>query len=175
MRDIAGGRNDIEETHSEFVWEVRLAHRTLRLFEAATDPDGPDVESILRLRFGTHGRRAGSEPEALESVARREVSDVIERKVYEECYRAFLVRDSSWRKKRLSPLVEKWVFRSLLGALWLQFNWLTNFDHLRYCRAPDCHGHISPFARPDKITCSDRCRQKRSRTLRNVETFPKKL
>jgi len=169
IRDLPSGRNDIEEAHSDFVREVRLARRTLRLFEAATYPDGPDVESILRLRFGTNGRRAGIGPEALEGVARREVSDVIKRKLHEECYRDFLVRDRSWRKKRLSPLVEKWAFRSLLGALWLQFNWLTNFDRLRYCKAPDCHEHISPFARPEKATCSDRCRQRLSRSLRTAQ------
>jgi hypothetical protein len=83
-----------------------------------------------------------------------------------ECYRAFLVRDSSWRKKGVSPLVEKWVFRSLLGALWQLFNWITNFDRLHFCRAPDCDKHISPFAQPNKITCDDRCRQNLSRSRR---------
>jgi hypothetical protein len=163
IRDLPGGRNDIEEAHSDFVREVRLANRTLRLFEAATDPEGPDVESIVRLRSGANDRHAGSDPEGLESAARHEVSNTIERKVHAECYRAFLVRGSGWRKKRVSPLVEKWVFRSLLGALWIEFGWLTNYDRLRYCRAPDCHEHISPS---DKVTCSDQCRQRLSRTLR---------
>jgi hypothetical protein len=167
LRDLPGGRNDIEEAHSDFVREVRLAHRTLRLFEAATDPEGPDGESVQRFRFGPNNQHAGSDPNALELAALHEVSDILRTKVYAECYRSFLVRNSSWRKKRVSPLVEKWVFRSLLGALWLQFIWLTNFNRLRYCRAPDCHHHVSPYAQPNKITCSDRCRQRLSRSRRN--------
>jgi hypothetical protein len=166
IRDLPGGRNEIEEVHSDFVREVRLAHRTLRLFEAATGPEAPDTESIQRLLSGAHSRPVGSDPEALEFVARHQVSDVIKTRVSAECYRAFLVRGSSWRKKQVSPLVEKWVFRSLLGALWLQFNWLTNFDRLRYCKAPDCHKHISRYAQPTKMTCDDRCRQSLSRSLR---------
>jgi hypothetical protein len=167
IRDLPGGRNEIEETHSDFVREVRLANRTLRLFEAATAPEGPDVESIERLRFGANDRHAYSGPEALELATRLEVSDIMRKKVNAECYRAFLVRGSSWRKRKVSPLVEKWVFQSLLGALWLQFNWLTKFDSLRYCRAPDCHHHISPFDRSDKMTCDDRCRQSLSRSRSN--------
>jgi hypothetical protein len=160
-------RNDIEEAHSNFVREARLANPTLRLFEAATNLKGPNVESIQRLRFGANSRQAGSDLNAVERAALDEVSDIIEIKVYAECYRAFLTRNSGWRKKPVSPLVEKWVFRSLVGALWLQFNWLTNFGRLRYCRAPDCHEHISPYAQPNKITCGDQCRQRLSRSLRN--------
>ena len=75
-----------------------------------------------------------------------------------------------------------WDFRSLLGAMWLQFYWLlTATGGVRRCQAPGCSKVIS-FERPvlpsnptvrndrsqgyrkrrDAKTCSDACRQRRN-------------
>lgn len=44
-----GGRGGPEETITRFADEAWQAHRVLRLFEAATDPDGPDVAALAAL------------------------------------------------------------------------------------------------------------------------------
>lgn len=167
IRDLQSGRNDIEEAYSDFVHEVLLADRTLRLFEAATNPEGPNVEIIQELRPEGNNGLASSDPEELERVTLYEVRNTVKQKVQADCYWDLLTRDSSWRGKSRSPLARKWVFRSLLGSLWLQFMWLVTFDDLRFCAAPRCITHISPYARPDKTTCSPRCRKSLERSRKS--------
>jgi hypothetical protein len=166
LRDLPGGRNDTEESRSDFAREARLANRTMKLFGAAANPDGPDIETIHELK--SEVSEESIDAEELGRSILFEVKDTIRQKVQAECYWNLLLRDGSWRKKRKSPLAEKWAFRSLLGALWLQLMWLTISDDLRFCKAPGCNHPISPYDRPDRVTCSDRCRQRLSRSLRNA-------
>ncbi len=63
----------------------------------------------------------------------------------------------------MTPFSREWGFASLLGAMYLQVEWLAIMDGLRYCQAPGCNRHLSPYARTNKVTCSPRCRKRHER------------
>jgi hypothetical protein len=155
-------RNETTDSFSRFVHEALLANRALKLFEAITaDQSGSDVETISQLL----PEDVGDDPDQAERAALWAIQDVVKQKVHSECYEHLKPRDDgAWRKRNMSPFAREWGFSSLLGAMWLQFSWLVSMDGLRYCQAPNCNNFISPYARPDKDTCSDRCRKAKSRT-----------
>jgi hypothetical protein len=155
-------RNETTDSFSRFVHEALLANRTLKLFEAVTaDQSGSDVETISQLL----PEDVGDDPDQAERVALWAIQDVVKQKVHSECYEHLKPRDDgAWRKRNMSPFAREWGFSSLSGAMWLQFSWLVSMDGLRYCQAPNCNNHISPYARSDKDTCTDRCRKAKSRT-----------
>lgn len=159
-----GGKNTYTDVFSVFVREARLANQMLRLFGAATAPNGPDVETISRLLPGEYREYASDGPVELTQAALFAIQDTVELKVYVDCRPRLLPRDGDeWRKERVGPFQREWGFDSLLGAMWLQFMWLLTTDNLRYCEAPECNNPISPYARSDRTTCDATCRQRKRR------------
>ncbi len=154
-------RNEVTDSFSRFVQEALLANRILKAFEAVTaDQDGPDVRTIRELLPEV----VGDEADQVEQAALWTIRDTVEQKVNAECHQHLKPRDTGvWRKKGVSPFARVWGFDSLLGAMWLQFAWLVTMDGLRYCAAPGCNHHISPYARTDKETCDATCRQRKHR------------
>lgn len=108
-----------------FVGEAWEANVALRLYEAATNPEGPDVDIIvdymsdegeewmgLSSTRELHGKTISS------TTVRAQVRAVsgVERKVRGRCW-PIPVRDGSSHR-------EGWAFDSLLDAMWLQMMWL---------------------------------------------------
>ncbi|CAN5728429.1 hypothetical protein BH24ACT22_BH24ACT22_12040 [soil metagenome] len=161
-------RNEITDSFSDFVEEASLANRTLRLFEAIAVPNGPNVKTIRELLPEGYDKHVGDEPDQLQRAALRAIQDTIEKKVHADCYQRLVPRDTGvWRKKNLSPFARRWEFISLVGAMWLQFEWLVTMDSLRYCEAPGCNNHISSYERSDKKTCDATCRKRLERSKQN--------
>ena len=106
-----------------------------------------------------------NQPDQIEQAALCAVRDTIEQRIHAGCYQRLVLRDTDgWRKKNMSPLAREWGFNSLLGAIWLQFEWLVTMDGLRYCKAPGCNHHTSPYASPAKKTCDATCRKSLQRS-----------
>lgn len=127
--DPMGGESD---TVRRFVIESFIAHQTLRLYEAATDPNGVDVGTIRKLigimLFDESPRFARRQ--ALDAVAR-----IVERMVADQCYPTLRRKDDG--------IVQGWGFKNLLGAAWLQMMWLATADSGRRCRGPGCNRAIT--------------------------------
>ncbi len=145
-----GGESD---TVWRFVIESFIARRTLRLYEAATDPDGVDVGAIRRLMgltpFGDESPQFARR-QALDSVAR-----IVERMVADLCHPILRRKDDG--------IVQGWGFKNLLGAMWLQMMWLMIADAGRRCRRPGCNRAITikvPKAEELTYTEADRAGKK---------------
>ena len=138
----AGSRGDKGiDVYSVFQEEARLASRTRRLFEAATIPRKPDVAGILALLPGEY-EGVDEDPRRAEKGALDIVAETVQRQVRQGCFYCNLPRDN-FRQSRRSPLVHQWGFNSLLGAMWLQFEWLTAWDKwMRRCA--NCGRMLSP-------------------------------
>ncbi len=158
-------RNTAVDALPDFTREASLASRTLRLFEAATVKDGPETETILELLPDEHRDQADDlTADTAGLVALWAVGDTIQHKVLEGCYPHLIPRDNPQLTGR-SPLVREWAFNSLLGAMWLQFMWLTTAESVRHCAGPACN-RVIDFERPDggrkrrkdAKFCSNRCR-----------------
>ena len=108
--DARGGP---KETVERFVDEVWIANMTLRLYEAASNPEGPDVDAIVGFM---PDQLHGGSPEAARSWARSLVEEIVERQVRGRCW-PIPVQDGSSHG-------EGWAFDSLLGTMWLQMQWL---------------------------------------------------
>jgi hypothetical protein len=108
--DPRGGEGD---TVRRFTYEAWAASATLRLYEAATAPEGPKLDVILRQVPYLEGIRGPEtiRKEALESVL-RQVQIRLERHSYMQIYKV----NGKWERG--------YRFHSLLGALWLQMSWL---------------------------------------------------
>jgi hypothetical protein len=125
-------RGGPEETVERFADEAWVANMTLRLYEAATNPDGPDVDTIIsfmsdqRDRWDEqmnlpsirelHGKTAKTAREWALSV----VEEIVEQQVRGRCW-PIPVQDGNSHS-------EGWAFDSLLGAMWLQMLWLMRGD-----------------------------------------------
>jgi hypothetical protein len=120
--EALGGAHETIERFAGEAWEANLA---LLLYEAATNPEGPDMDTIvgympddreewmgLRRTRELHGKT----PEMARSWALTVVEETVERKVRGRCW-PIPVRDGSSHK-------EGWAFESLLGATWLEMMWL---------------------------------------------------
>jgi hypothetical protein len=114
-----------EETVERFAGEVWEANLVLRLYEAATNPEGPDVDTIVGYMpddgeesMGLSSTRElhGETPKTASNWALDVVEEIVERKVRGRCW-PIPVRDGSSHK-------EGWAFDSWLGVLWLQSLWL---------------------------------------------------
>lgn len=122
--DGEGGR---EETVEAFAREAWLANMTLRLYEAATNPEGPDMETIVN--YMTDEKEAladhlpserqlhGKTPERARKWALTFVEEVVEDRVRGHVW-PIPVGDYNDGHK------QGWAFDSLLGAMWLQMMWL---------------------------------------------------
>lgn len=123
------GYGGFKETAEAFAKEAWLANLTLRLYEAATNPEGSDSDTIAaympgREIMGMPGERAlhADTPES----ARRWALDVVE-EVVEDRMRGRVwpisVRDYNAHGGYVGHK-QGWAFDSLLGAMWLQMMWL---------------------------------------------------
>lgn len=128
--DPMGGESD---TLQRFVIESFIARRTLRLYEAATDPNGVDVGAIRSLigltPFGNESPGFARQ-QALDVAAR-----IVERMVADQCHPTLRRKDDG--------IVQGWGFKNLLGAMWLQMMWLTTADSGRRCHRPGCNRAIT--------------------------------
>jgi hypothetical protein len=122
-------RGGPSETVSKFEDCAREANTVLRLYEAASAPEGPDVEYLRACIV-----EPGSSPEMLSELARDYVRQTVHLRVAGECYpHLYRQRDGSFK--------QGWGFKSLLGAMWLQMMWLvtTAEEDIRcclWCRRP---------------------------------------
>ncbi len=136
----------LRDLYSVFVEEAQLASWCRRLFEAATTKRKPDINTLRELLPDDYGTDGNEEADALQIVM-----EVIDKKVREGCFRQRLVR-GNYRQSRSSPLLSRWNFNSLIGAMWLQFQWLTQTDDwMRRCEY--CGGMLAPNSRSDKKWC----------------------
>jgi hypothetical protein len=120
--EATGGRLETVERFAGEAWEANM---TLLLYEAASNPDGPDVDAIVGfisdegeegMNLRSSRELNGKTPEAARSWALTVVEEIVERKIRGRCW-PIPVRDGSSHK-------QGWAFDSLLGAMWLQMLWL---------------------------------------------------
>src|SRR5215211_3240959 len=168
MRLHRGGRR---EKFSIFKSEAELANWVLRLYEAATAEDGPDVPRIREL-LELDDDNAGSAKE-IKEWALSEVAMWVQRRLIGECFpRLYGLKDYSFVH---SPSG----FGSLGGAMWLQMMYLlTATGKIKRCGGPACDKviYFDSSGPPDdpkirgravrgtyknKVFCSDNCRVKR--------------
>lgn len=130
------GMGGPQETVEAFAREAWIANMALRLYEAASKPDGPDVSTLtfyMPDRNGDEGMGIpstkdlhGAAPESARDWALRVVSEIVEDRV----------RGHVWpipaRDGTSAGHSRGWAFDSLLGAMWLQMSWLM-FDNAKRC------------------------------------------
>jgi hypothetical protein len=174
--DLMGGPYD---SLLGFDYEARMANAVLRLYEAATDPKGVDVEGIKRCEgwlsteavLREYGHRMDTSA-GLRDAALGWVAGTVRRKVAEDCYPELYQEAHTFRSG--------YGFKSLVGAMYLQMMWLmTATGEIRLCQGPGCNKVIAfeppeppkdpglrknargrYRTRKDKRFCSDNCRVK---------------
>jgi hypothetical protein len=131
------------ETFSAFKEEACEANETLKLYEAASNPDGPDVDYIKQfgeargITFEDSSSRRPLNAGAFRQGAQYMVFARVRRKLREECYMDLDMTNDGAFGLSLG-------FHSLLGAMYLQLAFLMrNTVGVRYCRAPNCNKIIS--------------------------------
>jgi hypothetical protein len=163
-----GGRR---EKFSIFKSEAELANWVLRLYEAATAEDGPNVPRINEL-LELDDNDPGSAKE-IKEWALYEVARTVQRRLIGECFpRLYGLKDYSFVH---SPSG----FGSLGGAMWLQMMYLlTATGKIKRCAGPGCdkiiyfdssdlpddpeiRGRAVRTTYKSKDYCSDNCRVKR--------------
>ena len=121
---VVQGRFGDRELVFRFVELSVEANRVLRLFGAATEPDGPNVEKLRSLDVEGHT------PEQMKERALNEVDDIIDKHLESETFtRLYRSRDDN-------KLFRGPGFHSLLGALWLQMSNLRTApeEDIKRCR-----------------------------------------
>jgi hypothetical protein len=175
-RDLMGGPYD---SLVGFDHEARMANAVLRLYEAATDSNGVDVEGIKRYKawlstkavMREYGHRMDTSA-GLRGAALSWIADTVRWKVAEDCYPELYQEADAFRSG--------YGFKSLIGAMYLQMMWLmTATGEIRRCHGPGCNKVIAVErpeppenpglrknargryrTRKDKRFCSDNCRVK---------------
>lgn len=119
-----GGREDTVEGFAREAW---IANATLRLYEASTKLEGPDMD-LLRSCMPDRENDLpslpsvkgiyGESPEGARDWALRIVGDIVEDKLRGRTW-PIPVRDGIG-----NGFSQGWAFDSLLGAMWLQMLWL---------------------------------------------------
>lgn len=172
-----------------FDLEARMANAVLRLYEAATDPDGPDVEKMRKYEewistqavLREHGHCMDSSA-GLRDAALAWVAGTVRRAVAEDCYPELYQEGDTFRNG--------YGFKTLHGAMYLQMMWLmTATGEIRRCQGPGCNKIIT-FEQPeqriedlglkknargryrtrkDKRFCSVNCRVKNNQQLRRTK------
>jgi hypothetical protein len=174
----ANPRGGPRETLTAFKDAAGRANAILRIYEAATDPDGPDTAVLGGFASKGEAPVAGMEglavfdgeetAPALKEWGLRQawktVGHVLAGHCYPELYRLKETFDRGWG------------FKSLLGAMYLQMMWLmTATGTPPRCKGPDCnrfitieqldqHADAGPRkkyrTRKDKEFCSNRCKNR---------------
>jgi hypothetical protein len=125
-------RGGHREKFSSFKYEAELANWVLRLYEAATAEDGPDVPRIREL-LELDDDETGSAKE-IKGWALSEVAMRVQRRLIGECFpRLYGLKDYSFVH---SPSG----FGSLGGAMWLQMMYLLTATgkKIKRCGGPGC-------------------------------------
>ena len=166
-------RGPSRESLRNFTRSVRDAARSLRLYEAATAPNGPDAEALR-----SNGA-VGNTLEEKKEDALVLTNELVGRQVCRECY-PVLNRQYRRESEQTLGFFQGWGCRSLLGAMYLQMMWLmTEASNVRRCKGPGCFRIITfdtsepPTADPglknvrgkyrtrrDKEFCSRNCKEK---------------
>lgn len=123
------GHGGLEETVKAFAEEAWLANMTLRLFEAATNPEGPDIDTIVGYMSGSENMDMPSE-RALHGGTPKDTRDwgldvvegIVEDRVRGRVW-PIAVKDLT-AQGSYGGHKQGWAFDSLLGAMWLQMMWL---------------------------------------------------
>lgn len=151
-------RGGPEDTVAAFASEALLANTVLRLYEAATNPQGVDVETIgrfaaklapIRYRETIASNAAGIAREWAIGWAVAKVQAQLGRHSYPQIY---------WRQAD-ERRIAGYDFGSLLGAMYLQAMWLLIADRPGRCRRPECPRIIAfeqPEQKPDPNVVNDR-------------------
>jgi len=136
-----------------FAFEAWAANSTLRLYEAATNPNGVEVAAIAPF---VPERRRGlftSTPEiAAEWAKDRAITDVNRALGRHSCLQIY-VRPADGRT------IDAYDFRDLLGAVYLQAMWLLLADNPGRCRNRECRRILAfeqPERKPDTSITNDR-------------------
>ena len=129
-----GGR---EDTVSRFVSEALYANATLRLYEAATAQEGPDIDFIQRGMPESRKDEVVQNPVIAKDWALNRIARIVEAYVQDGCYpMLFRQQDGSYQQTL--------VFDNLLGAMWLQMMWLLMATgKSRRCARPGCNKIIT--------------------------------
>ena len=165
-------RGGPRERFSVFKGEAQIVNWVLRLYEAATAADGPDVQRIGQLLELDDDDTDGS-AEEMKGLALYEAKTMVQRRLIGECFpRLYLQSD-------LTIVHSPSGFGSLVGAMYLQMMWLiTATGKIKRCAGPECDRIIyfdtselpdDPEARGRAVRgvyksrkyCSDNCRVKR--------------
>lgn len=120
--DAKGGLEDSVEAFAREAW---IANTALRLYEAATKPEGPDMEVLEIFMPDRSGMDMPSirdlysrKPKSAQDWSLRIVSEIVEGKMRGRVW-PIPVRDGV-----SAGHSRGWAFDSLLGAMWLQMSWL---------------------------------------------------
>lgn len=168
-------RGGVEDSVEAFVAEARAANSVLHYYQAATNPEGVDVDTI-RSHFARTGLRKylnllTDTPHSARRAALQRGMDTIVNRVAGSCYPTIYEQPDSTYK-------EGYDFTNLLGAMWLQMLWLWTAGPNNVCRCeyPDCNAVISyeqPIEgkkpRSDKKFCGDGCRVANHRLKARIE------
>lgn len=144
------------ESLRKFSYEAKQANAVLNLYQVVTDPEGPDQEK-MESRAIWYAQQGILSPAVLQrlgyltkdTVAFRDmvlgwVAGTVRRVVAQECYPELYEKDGEFH--------QGFGFRSLLGAMYLQMEWLiTAKGKARRCQAPKCSNIIS-FERPEEVS-----------------------
>jgi hypothetical protein len=128
------GNGGPEETVEAFAREAWVANMTLGLYEAATNPRGPETEVIVgcmsdqeadlpSLRGVSTRSLHGDSPEHARSWALRVVEEIVEDRMRGRVW-PIPVRELGGHLHGYAGHRQGWAFDSLLGAMWLQMMWL---------------------------------------------------
>jgi len=175
--DLQEARGGPKENLRSFASEAWKATKVLRLYEAATAPDGPDELTILNHLNTQMLIRGGinislTTPLKWRDAALAWVAHTIRDVVASDCHPELYEGDHRY--------YQGWGFRSLLGAMYLQMMWLmTATGEVRKCKGPGCSkvitfeqpdpsleglwqkGYRKPYkTRADKEFCSNNCKAK---------------
>jgi hypothetical protein len=148
--DPRGGR---EDSVRAFAFEAWAANSTLRLYEAATNPNGVDVDVIASF---VPERRRGfftSTPEIAAAWAKDRAIASVNRVLGPHSCLQIYVRSADDRA------IDAYDFRDLLGAMYLQAMWLLIAGNLGRCRNPECRRVLAfeqPERKPDPSITNDR-------------------
>jgi hypothetical protein len=126
--EVHGGREDSVRQFTSEAWQ---AHRALKLYEAATAPHGPDIETIKRLMPAGERTIYGHRPDVLPDWALHEVAVATRFRIARYSY------PDIYRPTR-SDHVRGWAFRNLLGAMWLQMFFLFTSANPIRCKNWEC-------------------------------------
>lgn len=125
-------RGGVEDSVVAFANEARAANSVLRLYQAATDPNGVDVEAIRNSFPRKYQNLFAGTPHEARTNALHRIADTVANRVAGACYpTAYEQPDRTWK--------QGYDFTNLLGAMWLQMLWLLTADDVRYCEYPKCN------------------------------------